>query len=320
MAVRTVPPLVLLVGPTAAGKSSLAVEIASSFGGEIVSADAMQVYRGLDIGTAKATMDERDRVPHHCIDLVGPEHRFSAGEYARAANAAIKGIRARRRPAFVVGGSGFYVRALVDGLAPLPDQDSTWRKTLEEIEERRGLQHLYRMLSGLDPAWAAKVGGSDRQRILRGLEVTLRVGEPMSDVLAREGWSVPPERKQEAVWVGLTWSRELLRERIARRVDEMIAAGWVDEVRRLLAEGVPRDAPALRAIGYRELAEHVEGDLSLAVARDRIVTATRQYSKRQLTWFRKQTPARWFTRREDNDADREAVEARVHSFVSAGLA
>ena len=309
-------PLVVIVGPTAAGKSELGVRLAEVFSGEIVSADAMQLYRGLDIGTAKVDAETLGRVPHHCLDLLEPHERTSAGKFARIAGAAIDGIHERGHLPIVVGGSGFYLRALVDGLAPLPVQDASWRRALENIETRCGLARLYEMLYALDAEWATQVGDSDRQRILRGLEVTLRSGEPISLILAREGWSGPG---CTTIWVGLTWPREVLRARIADRVDAMLAAGWIDEVRALLDGGVPREAEALRAIGYRDLAAHLAGEVSLAEARDAIINSTRQYAKRQMTWFRKQTPAEWFERRSVEASDRQALESRVLAFVSARL-
>ena len=309
-------PLVVIVGPTAAGKSDLAVTLAEAFSGEIVSADAMQLYRGLDIGTAKVSPEILARVPHHCLDLLAPHEHTSAGKYARAAGTAIEGIIDRGHLPIVVGGSGFYLRALLDGLAPLPAQDETWQRALEAIERRRGLGHLYDMLRVLDPDWAKRVGDADSQRIVRGLQVTLRCGEPISSILAREGWSDPG---YETIWVGLSWPREILRRRIADRVDAMLEAGWVDEVRALLDSGVSREAAALRAIGYRELASHLAGEVSLAEARDSIVKSTRQYAKRQMTWFRGQTPTEWFERISAEEADREAVEARAVAWVSARL-
>jgi len=309
-------PLVVIVGPTAAGKSGLAVTLAEALAGEIVSADAMQLYRGLDIGTAKVTPETLGRVPHHCLDLLAPHEHTSAGGYARAASEAIEGILDRGHLPIVVGGSGFYLRALLEGLAPLPAQDENWQRALEAIEKRRGLDHLYDMLLTLDPDWAKRVGDADSQRIVRGLQVTLRCGEPISSILAREGWSNPG---YETTWVGLTWPREILRCRVADRVDAMLEAGWVDEVRALLEDGVSREAAALRAIGYRELAAHLAGEASLAEARESIVNSTRQYAKRQMTWFRKQTPAKWFERSSAEEADREAVEAQALAWVSARL-
>ena len=192
----------------------------------------------------------------------------------------------------IAGGSGFYLRALIDGLAPLPTQDPAWRAALEKIEQRHGWPYLFRMLEQLDPDWAAKVGSADRQRVLRGLEVTLRLGVPISRRHEEEGWAGP---HYDAVWVGLTWPRDELYARIDARVDAMLAAGWAAEVERLLAAGLTAGDPGLRAIGYRELARHLGGEVEIDDARDTIAGATRRYAKRQLTWFRKQTPADWFT-------------------------
>ncbi len=284
-------PLIVVVGPTGAGKTSLAIAIARWFDGEVVSADAFQIYRGLDIGTGKVSPDDTEGIAHHCIDIVDPSESFSAVSFARAAATAIAGIAERSHQPVVVGGSGFYLRALIDGLAPLPTHDPVWRKALEAIAVRRGLPHLFAMLEALDPEWAARVGSADRQRILRALEVTLRLGEPISRALQREGWKGP---HYDAIWIGLTWPLERLHERIEARIDAMLHSGWRAEVERLISDGLSRGAPALKAIGYRELARHVDGEIDLDEARDEILRATRRYAKRQLTWFRKQTPATWF--------------------------
>ncbi len=194
-------PLIVIVGPTAAGKSDLAVAVAEWFAGEVVSADALQVFRRLDIGTAKVGADVRRRIPHHCIDIVDPDEPFSAGRYAREAAAAIDELGQRGRKAVVAGGSGFYVRALVDGLAPLPSQHPRWRAALESIERRRGSDRLLEMARALDPDWVDAVGPADRQRLMRALEVTLRCGVPMSELLRRRRWSGP---HYDAVWVAVT--------------------------------------------------------------------------------------------------------------------
>lgn len=285
------PDVVAVVGPTATGKSELAVRLARELDGEVVSVDALQVYRGLDIGTAKVDAATRRGVPHHCLDLVEPEDAFDAGSYAREARRAIAGIHRRGRLPVLAGGSGFYLKAVVDGLAPLPQQEPDWRRVLEGVEERRGPGHLFRMLQRLDPEWAGQVGEADRQRILRGLEVTLRVGEPFSELLDRRDRDRAPYR---VIWVGIDRPRKALRRRIARRVDAMLEAGWLDEVRRLLESGVSREAPGLEAIGYRELAATLAGEMTLEEARETVVVATRRYARKQRTWFRNQTPARWF--------------------------
>lgn len=302
-----------MVGPTAAGKSELAVAIAEWCDGEVVSADAFQVYRGLDIGTAKVSAALRARVPHHCIDLVDPDQHFTAADFARAAASAIDDIEARGRTAVLAGGTGFYLRALIDGLAPLPGRDPAWRRALETLERRRGLAHLFAMVETLDPEWASAVGPSDRQRLLRGLEVTMRTGRPMSALLRERGWTGP---HYDARWVAIDVPRARLHARIEARVDAMLAAGWLGEVRGLLEAGYRADDPGMRAIGYRELAAHLGGELTLAEARERIVRATRRYAKRQLTWFRGQTPATWFALGEDE----EGSPARLHEAVRAELA
>jgi tRNA dimethylallyltransferase len=309
-------PLVVVVGPTAAGKSDLALAIAGWFDGEVVSADAFQVYRGLDIGTAKADAEARRRVPHHCIDIADPDDHYTAGRYACDAAAAIADVHARGRIAVVAGGSGFYIRALVDGLAALPGYDERWRTALETVEQRRGAGFTFGMLEALDPDWAAAIGPADRQRTLRGIEVTLRSGRPMSTMLEERGWSGP---RYQAEWMALTWPRLLLYRRIEARVDGMLRRGWLEEVRGLLAAGYSSDAPGLRAIGYRELVAHLQGQTTLEAAREQIIRATRKYAKRQLTWFRGQTPAVWYELQGDGEASRERLYERVRGQLRAKL-
>lgn len=309
-------PIIVVVGPTAAGKSRLALAIAHRFDGEVVSADAFQVYRGLDIGTAKLDATAMSGIPHYCLDIADPDEHFSAARFAEVAAGSIDRILDRGRRPVLAGGSGFYLRALIDGLAPLPPQEPRWRAAIEALEERRGLGHLYAMLEALDPDWAQAVGQADRQRILRGLEVTLRLGEPMSDRLEREGRSGP---RYAAIWVGLTRPRQALYARIERRVDAMLEAGWLAEVESLLNAGVPRSAPALRAIGYRELVDHLANGGSLGEARRLIVNATRRYAKRQLTWFRKQAPVEWFVVEAEGDAAEAAVQRRVLRYLEGCL-
>lgn len=308
-------PVVVIVGPTAVGKSDLAIAIAERFDGEVVSADAFQVYRGLDVGTAKVGDDVRARVPHHCIDVADPDEHYTAGRYAREAATAIATIHERGRTAVLAGGSGFYVRALIDGLAPLPRRDPVWRTALEAVEKRRGLSFLHGMATELDPEWAEAVGAADRQRLLRGLEVTLRSGRPMSELLDRRGWTGP---HYDPAWVGVTLPRPRLYARIEERADHMLAAGWLEEVRQLVDAGYG-DAPALRAIGYRELAAHLRGELTLEEARELLIRATRRYAKRQLTWFRGQTAAPWMEVEDDSFAARERLAERVRRRLSGVL-
>jgi tRNA dimethylallyltransferase len=279
-----------LVGATATGKSEVAMTVAERLGGEIVNADALQVYRGLEIGTAKPSPADRRRVPHHLIDVLDPVEPFSAGEFARRARAAIEDIRGRGRLPIVVGGSGLYQRALFEGLAGLPAPDRAIREALRARAERRGLPELRRLLQEVDPASAGRIAAGDTQRTLRALEVWHQTGLPLSWWQRRSAQS-PPAWK--VACFGLTLDRALLYDRIALRVRAMIERGWVEEVRRLLASGVPATAPAFQAIGYRQLVEHVEGRQELCDATSEIVLATRRYAKRQETWFRRQVAIRW---------------------------
>jgi tRNA dimethylallyltransferase len=292
------PPVLCIVGPTAAGKSSLALELAGPLAGEIVNADALQVYRGFDVGTAKPSRAERRRVAHHLVDILDPHETFSAGEFARRARAAIRDIRGRGRLPMLVGGSGLYLRALIEGISPIPAVDPALRRTLRARLDAEGAEPLRAELRRLDPETAERLAPADSQRLLRALEVALGTGRPQSSWIAER----PAAGGLEAIWIGLTVPRALLYDRIAIRAERMLADGWVDEVRRLLAAGLDRSLPAFQAIGYRELARHLDGQLGLEEATDRIVTATRQYAKRQMTWFRRQGGIEWFAAAETSPA------------------
>jgi len=284
------PAVLAIVGPTAVGKSALAMAVAERVGAEIVSGDALQVYRGFDVGTAKPSLAERSRVPHHLIDILDPTERFSAGRFATLARAALAEIARRGRPAVVVGGSGLYLRALLEGIAPLPPANPALRAELDRRLETEGLPALRSELAGRDPATAARLGAADRQRILRALEVVLSTGRPLSSWLADRPFGLEPLPARR---VGLTLPRTLLYDRIETRVRRMIDAGWLDEVRGLLARGVPREAPAFQAIGYAQWVRHLAGDLDHEDALRRIVVATRRYAKRQETWFRREADVEW---------------------------
>lgn len=284
------PAVLAIVGPTAVGKSALAMAVAERAGAEIVSGDALQVYRGFDVGTAKPSTAERARVPHHVVDVLDPTERFSAGRFVTMARAALDEIAGRGRPALIVGGSGLYLRALLEGIAPLPPVDPSLRAELDRRLETEGLAALRRELERLDPATAARLGSGDRQRILRALEVVLATGRPLSRWLADRPFGREPLPARR---VGLTLPRALLYDRIEARVRRMCDAGWLDEVRRLLSEGVPREAPAFQAIGYAQWVRHLAGELDEGEAFRRIVIATRRYAKRQETWFRRETNVEW---------------------------
>jgi tRNA dimethylallyltransferase len=287
-----------LLGATATGKSALALELAAAASGEIVNADAFQLYRGLDIGTAKPDATARRRVPHHLLDLLDPIERFSAGEFARRARAALGEVAGRGLPAFVVGGSGLYLRALFAGLAELPPVSTGVRATLAARLAAEGLPALRAELERLDPPTAARLRPRDTQRTLRALEIAHSSGRPLSSWLARAGTTEPVA----AVKLGLTLPRGVLYDRIEARVLEMIARGWPDEVEALLASGTPPDAPAFRAIGYGDWVRHLRGQSSFEETVARIVGATRKYAKRQETWFRREPEVEWLDAREPERA------------------
>ncbi len=301
-------PVLAIVGATATGKSALAMALAEPLGGEIVNADALQVYRGLDIGTAKPGLAERARVPHHLIDILEPHEPYSAGEFARRAEEAIRDIQGRGRLPIVVGGSGLYLRALFEGMSPLPPVDLEVRQQLRERVgyDGTGLPKLYEELRQLDPVTAARLAPGDTQRILRALEVVMVSGKPLSDWVSRQPFG---SQRIAAVRVGLTLPRAILYDRIAGRVARMVDQGWVEEVAGLLARGVTPDLPAFQAIGYRQLVPYFEGEWSLDRTIEETVKATRRFAKRQETWFRKEPEVTWFSAQ---DLDRQTHSVLGH--------
>lgn len=305
--------IVCLLGPTASGKSELALELAARIGGEIVSADSRQIYRGLDIGTAKPTAEERARVPHHGVDVVDPEERYDAARFRAAAAAAIADIHARGRVALVVGGTGLYLRALLRGLCPAPAAVPALRAALGHTIAARGTAAGHRALAALDPDAATRIGPRDAVRIVRALEVGLATGVPLSRWQAEHGFG---ERPYDALVIGLARSTPEIDARIAARADAMVRAGFLDELRAVIARGVPRTAPGLRAVGYPEMLACLDGRLGLSAAIDATVAATRRFAKRQRTWFRREPDVAWF----HPDADRAAIADRVAAFIDADSA
>lgn len=285
-------PLLVILGPTATGKTALAADLARDLDGEVINADALQVYRGLDVGTAKPPLELRREVPHHLIDILDPHELFSAGEFVRRAENVIAEIEARGRLPIVAGGTGLYLRALLEGISPIPPGDPEIRRALDLRLEREGLAALYRELQNVDPETAQRLPSGDRQRILRALEVAAVTGTPLSSWIRQRPFG---SRRRPAVRIGLTLPRAILYDRIAARVNEMVRRGWVEEVRNLLAQGVEPGCPAFQALGYRQMARHVAGEQSLEAAVEETVRATRKYAKRQMTWFRKEPEARWIS-------------------------
>jgi len=283
-------PLIAIVGPTASGKSALALRLARDGGGEIVSCDSLKVYRGLDIGSAKATPAERREVPHHLLDVAEPDARFSAAEYARLARAALADIGRRGRLPIVEGGTGLYLRALVEGLFEGPPRDERLRRRLEGMAERFGDARLHRLLTRVDPEAADRIRPRDRVRVVRALEVYRATGRPIS-VHHRAGGE--PLRGYRMLLLGLDPDRGALRAAVERRTREMLEQGLVEEVRGLLARGFGPELRPLRSIGYRQAVAVVRGEMDLAGAEQAIVTDTMRFAKRQRTWFRHQAEVTW---------------------------
>ncbi|MCH9648046.1 MAG: tRNA (adenosine(37)-N6)-dimethylallyltransferase MiaA [Deltaproteobacteria bacterium] len=279
-----------IVGPTATGKTELAIEIAEQIGGEIINADALQVYRGFDIGTAKPSKQEQQRVPHHLIDIVEAEHRYSAGEFSKRGRKAIEEIRGRGKQPIVVGGSGLYIRSLFEGLSPVPPGDPEVHSRLRKKLEEEGLEALRKQLKELDPVSALRISSGDTQRILRALEVALVTGRPLGEWIADQPFG---EQALPSTKICLTLPKSLLYDRIECRVQRMVDYGWVEEVRNLLASGVNPEAPAFQAIGYRQIVRFLNDETTLEVALGDTVQATKRFAKRQNTWFRKEPGVQW---------------------------
>jgi tRNA dimethylallyltransferase len=294
------PLAIALMGPTASGKTALALDWAQRFGGEIVSVDSALVYRGLDIGAAKPTADERAAVPHHLLDVRDPWQRYSAADFANDARAGVEAIVARGRVPILAGGTGLYFRALLRGLSPMPEADPSMRAQLEAEAGVRGWAALHAELAEVDPAAAARIHATDPQRIQRALEVYRLSGRPISD-WQRESAAASQRFPCRVLKLAVApRDRAVLHDRIERRFDAMLDAGFLDEVHALRAmpelrmHPAPLDLPALRAVGYRQAWEHLDGAFSASVFRERGIFATRQLAKRQLTWLRGALDLRWF--------------------------
>jgi len=283
-------PLIAIVGPTASGKSALAVWLAEQLGGEVVACDSTQLYRGFDVGTAKPTAEEREGVAHHLIDVLDPREESTAGGYRERAITVLEDLRARKRlPIFTVG-TGLYLRALLEGLADAPSRSEELRERLRASVAAHPPGHLHRILKRMDPVSAEKIAPGDEQKLIRAVEVCLLAKKPLSEV-HRAGRN--PLRGWRPIKIGLSPEREALYQRIHARTDAMLAAGWMEEVRGLLASGLPADAKPFDFIGYRELSAVLNGEMKLDEAKASIQQATRRYAKRQLTWFRRDMQIQW---------------------------
>ena len=282
--------IVYLVGPTAVGKSAIAMEFARQAGAESVSADSMQVYRGMDIGTAKPTAKERQTIPHHLIDVCEVSEPFDVKQFVERATRVVEDIQARGKTALVVGGTGLYVRALRQGLFEGPPRDEKMRAKLESMTT----DTLFEELQRVDPQTAKQIDRHNPRRLVRALEVFCLTGRPISKMQTQWGDKQASQRgNDDGLFICLDRERSELHERIEKRIDEQIAAGWVDEVRRLLERGLDKNTTAMQAAGYRELVEHLRGELKLADAVKLIKARTRQLARRQLTWFRREPGLNW---------------------------
>jgi tRNA dimethylallyltransferase len=309
------PLLVAVLGPTATGKSTLAIEIARRLDGEVVSCDSMAVYRGFDIGTDKVMPADRRGVDHHMVDVVDPASEYNAADYARDAARAIKAIRARGRLPILAGGTGFYYRAVTRGLFPGPGRDAGLRSRLYRVAGRRGPQALHRMLSRVDPESAGRIQPRDAVRLVRALEVYLLTGKSLTEhfratVSPLDGWDV--------FTVALMLPRDESIERISRRVDQQFEGGLLDEVRALLDGGVPRKARPFTGLVYRQALEHLEGIRDERATRDLIVRENWQYARRQLIWFRKEPNLVWVLGAGERAETVASVEKMLVAHEAAG--
>ncbi|MEX1127944.1 MAG: tRNA (adenosine(37)-N6)-dimethylallyltransferase MiaA [Vicinamibacterales bacterium] len=284
------PVLVAVVGPTATGKSALGVALAQRFNGEVVACDSTAVYRLFDIGTDKVPAAEQQGIPHHMVDVADPTEEYSAAHYARDAAAVIRDITARGKLPILVGGTGLYYRSLTRGFFPGPSRDEALRARLERIASLRGSERLHTLLARVDPDSAARISARDRKRLIRALEVYVLTGRPLTSHFADTRSPLP---KYRIVTFALRIPPEATAERVARRVDAQFAQGLLDEIRRILDAGVPPTALPFTGLVYRQALEHLRGVRDEAATRELIVRENRQYSRRQLIWFRKEPDLHW---------------------------
>ena len=304
------PALVAIVGPTATGKSALGIALAKQFNGEVVSCDSTAVYRRFDIGTDKVPVAAREGIPHHLIDVAEPQEEYSAARYAREAATAIREITARGRLPILVGGTGLYYRALTRGFFPGPGRDVQLRSRLERIADRKGVERLHTLLSRIDPASAVRIQSRDRKRLIRALEVYFLTGRPLTTHFA-DTQSPLPEYDVHAF--ALEISAELTLQRVAARVNAQFEQGLLDEIRGILADGIPETAHPFTGLVYRQALEHLHGLRDEAATRELIVRENRKYSRRQLIWFRKEPNLQWI----HAAGEREETQVEVARVLAA---
>jgi tRNA dimethylallyltransferase len=306
-------PLLVVLGPTGAGKSTLALHLAQALHGEILNCDSVQVYRGLEIGSAKLPLGERHGIPHHLLDIVEPGGELTAGAYAALARAALGDLKTRGVLPIIAGGSGFYLRALLAGLSPAPSRDTQLRVRLAALVGRRP-SALHRFLRRHDPISAARIHENDRQKLIRAIELTCLAGEPASRIQSVQRPALAGFR---VLQIGLNPPRRLLREALDARSEEMFRGGLIEETRALLESGVDPRAKSLQTLGYKQAVEFLNGQLPLAEASRQCQTKTRQYAKRQMTWFRGDPAIRWLCGFGSHPAMQEEALHLAHQFLAA---
>ena len=292
-------PIICIAGPTASGKTALAVALAQELGGEVVSCDSMQVYRRMDIGTAKPTVEEMQGIPHHMLDVAEPDEDFSVSRYCRMASPIVDDIVSRGKVAIIAGGTGLYMDSLIRGNAFAPFPSTGVREKLEAQADAEGMEKIHAWLTSVDPEAAGRLHLSDRKRIIRALEVYLETGETITEH-NRRTQAIPP--KYSPLWLGLDFEdRAQLYHRIDRRVDIMLDMGLIDEIKGLLHSGIPEKCTAMQAIGYKEFVDALQGRGTIVEAADQVRQSSRRYAKRQLTWFRRNQAIHWLTRGEGRE-------------------
>jgi tRNA dimethylallyltransferase len=308
-------PVVVMVGPTAVGKSRVAIDVAKAFETEVLTADSRQVYRGMDVGTDKPVPEECQGVPHRLIDLVNPDESFNAGLYRRQALDEIERLYRDCRLPLVVGGTGLYVRTLLKGLCDAPPSDPIVRAALRQEAKDQGHDRLYARLVAVDPVAAARLHPRDESKVIRALEVYQLSGRRMSEFQQEHGFA---ERPFSALIIGLNRDRDVLYRRIEERIDWQLAHGLIEETTQLLAQGYQRDSAAMKGLGYRQVAEHLAGEYDVAEMVRRFKRDTRHFSKRQMTWFRKEPGIQWLTIEESESARHtaELVIGQVDRFLT----
>ena len=309
-------PIICIAGPTASGKTSLAVELAKELNGEVVSCDSRLVYRRMDIGTAKPTVDEMQGIPHHMIDVAEPDEDFSVSRYCRLASPIVDDIVARGKTAIIAGGTGLYMDSLIRGNAFAPFPATGVREKLEAQADAEGMEAMLNWLASVDPESAARLHLSDRKRIIRALEVYLETGQTITEH-NRKTQEIPP--KYTPLWLGLDFAdRSELYRRIDLRVDSMLEMGLIAEIKSLLASGIPAKCTALQAIGYKEFVNALNGEETIVQAAEEVKKSSRHYAKRQLTWFRRNQAMHWLTRQAGQKNEEVLTAARqiIYDFDS----